>query len=241
MARKRIYSIIEKADEGDVISRVYDIFMLIVIIISIIPIAFKETNQLLLVIDYSCAGVFILDYLLRWITADLKLKNRYAFIVYVITPFAIIDLLAILPTFSVVSGAFRILKIFRGFKAFRIFKTLRYSKNFIMIGNVIKKNISILLSILVCSIFYIIVSALFIFSVEPDSFHNFFEAIYWATTALTTVGYGDIYPITTAGRLISMVSSFLGIALVALPAGVITAGFMTEMNQNFEINESNVK
>jgi voltage-gated potassium channel len=95
---------------------------------------------------------------------------------------------------------------------------------------VIKKNTATLLSLLVCAIFYIFVSALLIFSIEPDSFDSFFEAIYWATTALTTVGYGDIYPLTDGGRIISMISSLFGIAMVALPSGVITAGFLSEKN-----------
>ena len=73
---------------------------------------------------------------------------------------------------------------------------------------------------------YIFVSALVIFNVEADSFNTFFDAIYWATVSLTTVGYGDIYPVTTAGRIITMISSLFGIAVVALPAGIITAGYM---------------
>jgi voltage-gated potassium channel len=78
---------------------------------------------------------------------------------------------------------------------------------------------------------YIMVSALIIFNVEPDSFQNFFDAIYWATVSLTTVGYGDIYPVSTLGRVITMISSIFGIAIVALPAGIITAGYMTEINK----------
>ena len=77
---------------------------------------------------------------------------------------------------------------------------------------------------------YIVVSALVIYNVEPDSFETFFDAIYWATVSLTTVGYGDIYPVTTLGRLITMASSVFGIAIVALPAGIITAGYMNEIN-----------
>ena len=77
---------------------------------------------------------------------------------------------------------------------------------------------------------YIIIAALVIFNVEPDTFGNFFDAIYWAAVSLTTVGYGDIYPITDAGRLVTMISSFVGIAIVALPAGIITAGYMNVIN-----------
>lgn len=72
---------------------------------------------------------------------------------------------------------------------------------------------------------YIVISALIVFQVEPQTFDNFFNAIYWATVSLTTVGYGDIYPTTEIGKVISMLSSFFGIAVVALPAGIIVAGY----------------
>ena len=75
------------------------------------------------------------------------------------------------------------------------------------------------------------ISALVIFNVEPESFNSFFDAIYWATVSLTTMGYGDIYPVTTIGRIVTMVSSVFGIAIIALPSGIITAGYMDEINK----------
>lgn len=92
-----------------------------------------------------------------------------------------------------------------------------------MILNVLAKEKIALISVGSFALAYILVSALVVFSVEPDSFETFFEAVYWATVSLTTVGYGDIYPVTTTGRIVTMVSSLLGIAIVALPAGIITA------------------
>ena len=77
-----------------------------------------------------------------------------------------------------------------------------------------------------------IISALIIFNVESQSFDTFFDAIYWATVSLTTVGYGDIYPVTTTGRIVTMISSMFGIAVVALPAGIITAGYMEALNES---------
>lgn len=230
--RKRIFEIIEKVEGNDLASRIYDIFMLTVIFVSLVPIIVKEPSTTFIIIDYICAYIFITDYVLRWITSDLKLEKKLSIIRYPLTPFAIIDLLAILPTFTALSPAFRIFKTLRVFRALRAFKVLRYSKNFVMISNVIKKNASMLLSLFACALFYIFISALLIFSIEPQCFDNFFEALYWATTALTTVGYGDVYPITNAGRLISMLSSFFGIAMVALPSGVITAGFIKEIENN---------
>ena len=77
-----------------------------------------------------------------------------------------------------------------------------------------------------------------IFNVEPGTFNNFFDAIYWATVSLTTVGYGDIYPVSEAGRVITMISSFFGIAIIALPAGIITAGFMDKLHEKQEEEEN---
>ncbi|MBR0375140.1 MAG: two pore domain potassium channel family protein, partial [Firmicutes bacterium] len=78
---------------------------------------------------------------------------------------------------------------------------------------------------------YVLLSALVVFNVEPDTFDSFFDAIYWAVVSLTTVGYGDIYPVSTLGRIVTMISSVFGMAIIALPAGIITAGFMQELEK----------
>ena len=88
-----------------------------------------------------------------------------------------------------------------------------------------------MLTVATLAIGYVLISALVIFNVEPDTFGDFFDAIYWATVSLTTVGYGDLYPVTVTGRIVAMVSSFIGIAIVALPAGIITAGYMDEIQK----------
>lgn len=78
---------------------------------------------------------------------------------------------------------------------------------------------------------YIFISAIVIYNVEPDSFNTFFDAFYWATISLTTVGYGDIYPVTPIGRCVTMISSLIGIAINALPSSVITAGYLEEVSK----------
>ena len=99
-----------------------------------------------------------------------------------------------------------------------------------MVINVFRKQGRTLASVLLIAVAYIFISALVMFIYEPaDNFPTFFDALYWATTALTTVGYGDIYPTSDIGQIISMVSSFFGIAIIAMPAGVVTAGFMDEL------------
>lgn len=89
-----------------------------------------------------------------------------------------------------------------------------------------------MLVVLGIAILYILISALVILNVEPETFDSFFDAVYWATVSLTTVGYGDIYPVTVIGKIVTMISSFMGIAIVALPAGILTSGLMEELNQS---------
>ncbi|SDA60745.1 voltage-gated potassium channel [Butyrivibrio sp. INlla18] len=244
--RKRIFGIIETSEENDKISSIYDAVMLLAIIISIVPLAFKKSFAIFQYTDIVTTVLFIVDYVLRLITADYKLKDHSAisFVKYPFTPWAIIDLVSILPTISAINSGFklfRLFRIFRTFRVFRVFKAFRYSKSITIIAKVINNSKEALLAVCTLAIGYILVSALVIFSVEGDSFNSFFDAVYWATVSLTTVGYGDIYPVTTAGRVITMISSMFGIAVVALPAGIITARYLEALTEekNNKANNTN--
>ena len=235
--RKRIYEVIEVSDGRDIYSKIYDIIMMVSIFVSLIPLAFKYDNLLFQVIDKVCVTIFILDYLLRFMTADFKYKRKRvsSFIRYPFSPMALIDLISILPSLIVVDSSlklFRIVRMLRALRVFRVFKATRYSKNLQIISRVLKKSKAPLLAVCTLAVGYVFVSALVIINVEPESFESFFDAIYWATVSLTTMGYGDIYPVTTTGRAVTMISSFFGIAIVALPAGIITAGYMREIENN---------
>ena len=238
MTRQRIYEIIEKSQGDDKQSDIYDSFMMVVIVASLVPLAFKEDTAFFVLLDKITVSVFIIDYLLRWATADLKFPDKSkagAFLTYPITPMAIVDLVSILPSVSFISSGFklfRVLRMIRAMRVLRVFKAVRYSRSFEIIGNVLRTSSSSLAAVGVLAIGYILVSALVVFNVEPDSFDTFFDALYWATVSLTTVGYGDIYPVTTLGRIITMISSIFGIAVVALPAGIVTAGYMTELEES---------
>lgn len=233
--RKRTFEIIEVAEDKDILSKVYDVFMMIVIVISLIPIASKSTDGAFYYVEIATTIIFIIDYLLRLMTADYKLrKGGTSFLFYPFTPMALIDLLSILPSLIAVNGALRILKVLRllrTLRVFRVFKVIRYSKSITIILNVFKKQKESLLVVGGLAIGYILVSALVVISIEPDTFPTFFDAVYWATVSLTTVGYGDIYAVSTAGKVITMISSIFGIAIVALPAGIITAGYMDELSK----------
>lgn len=233
--RKKLFSIIESVEIDSKLSNIYDFIMMATIVISVVPLAFKETNTVFRWIDYITVSIFILDYFLRLITADYKLKKSAAsFFIYPITPMAIIDLVSILPSITILNSGFRLLKLFRllrTLKVLRVFKFLRYSKSFDIIASVFKKQKKVLSAVATMAVAYILVSALVIYNVEPESFETFFDAVYWATISLTTVGYGDIYPVTTIGRIVTMISSAFGIAIIALPSGVITAGYLAEINE----------
>lgn len=228
--RKKIYNILNQ-------NAIYDTFMFTVIIMSIIPLAFVKQQSWMTLIDRITVIIFIVDYILRWFVAD-KLSNRLnKFILYPLTPMAIIDLLSILPSITLLNSSFKLLKIFRLFRSLRLLKILklvRYSKSITMICNVFKKQKETFITILVMAITYILVSALVIINVEPETFPTYFDALYWATISLTTVGYGDVYAVTTIGKIITMISSFLGIAVVALPAGIITSGLMDELSKSHD-------
>lgn len=232
---KKIYKLLFDDNETK-LNTIYNIFMMLIIIISVIPLAFKQNNIAFEIIDKVTVSVFILDYILRWITA--KEKYQKGFLSYVKYPFsfmAIIDLVSILPSFTFIASGYRLFKLFRLIRTLKVFRTLkmfRYSKNVAIIVNVIKKQKNALITVFGMSVGYILISALIVFNVEPNTFNNFFEAIYWATISLTTVGYGDVYPVTDAGRIVTMLSSFVGIAIAALPAGIITAGYMDELKSD---------
>lgn len=242
--RKRIYEIIEPSKDDDTFSSIYDFSMIGFIVLSLLPLTMKNPASGWQIVDKICCLAFIIDYTLRWITADYKFgqHNAKSFVKYPFSVMAIIDLVSILPSITAMKGVFKVLRVtrlIRAFRVFRIFKTARYSKNMQILADVFRKSKDSLSAVATLALAYILIAALIIFNVEPSSFNNFFDAIYWATVSLTTVGYGDIYPITTLGRIVTMVSSIVGIAVVALPASILTAGYMSELKETQENKSEN--
>lgn len=219
---KRIYNVI--------MHKAYDSFMIFAIILSLVPLCFHASYFIFVVIEYATTSVFIADYILRWITSD-HLYDRYAYIRYPFSFFAVIDLISILPTFAPVNAGLRLLRLLRLAKALKALKILRYSKSIERIIRVIHRERRPLLAVCALAIGYVVISAMIMFQVEPDSFGTFFDALYWAMVTLTTVGYGDVYPHTEIGRLVSMLAACVGIAIVALPTSIITAGYTAELNE----------
>ena len=198
MTRKILFQIIEPHQKENAIEKAYDVLMFLTIILSLLPLTTKSHTRIFMWLDFVSTVIFIVDYILRLLTADL---------------------LCILPSLFLLNNSLR------------LFKFIRYSKNIQILTNVLKKQKDSLMIVGLLALGYIFISALIIFNVEPSTFPNFFDALYWATISLTTVGYGDIYAVSTTGKIITMISSFLGIAIVALPAGIITAGYMKEIKE----------
>ena len=225
-AKRKIYRIINSDDTSN-IGKFYDIFMLICIFLSLVPLAFKQSDIVLWLFDKITLLVFIIDYILRWWTADIKLKNKSfkSYLKYPITPMAIIDLLSILPSISIINNGFKALRLFRlarVLKIFKIFRLIRYSRNIKFLMNVLKASKNMLIIVTLFAVLYVFGTALLVFNVEPDTFNDFFDALYWATISLTTVGYGDINLVSDIGRCVAMISSFIGVAIIAMPASILT-------------------
>jgi len=237
--RKRIFNIIQIGNKDDVVSRMFDIGITIVILLNIL-VAFLETFDdlsdlfgIFKVIEMVTVIIFCIEYVLRIVTADYlypgesHLKARLHFLR---SYDGVIDLLTILP-FVFLSGfvAFRILRIFRIFHLFRI--NAQYD-SFNVITLVLKEKWKQIGSSLVIIIAIMLAASLGMYSVEhnaqPEAFPNAFSGMWWSVSALLTVGYGDIYPITVMGKIMAIIIAFLGVGVVAIPTGIISAGFVEQ-------------
>ncbi|MBO5417201.1 MAG: ion transporter [Clostridia bacterium] len=230
--RKKIYQTVHVYDNSK-LSITYKYIMIFFIILSLIPLTSKSENMFFTISEMVCLGVFIIDFMLRWITADYKFgtDSKKAFIKYPLRIISFIDMVSIFALFCSVFNLFNNSKLVGILTVFRIIRILRYSKSVRTILNILKKSKKPLFAVGSLALGYILLSAIIVFNVEPDSFSTFFEAIYWSTISLTTVGYGDIYPITALGRTVAMLSSFFGIAIVALPAGIVTAEYLNSIKK----------
>lgn len=245
--RKRIFNIIEIGNKDDVPSAVFDRFIVAVIFVNLIVTLMQTFDQfdpymeILNALELITIVIFVIEYALRVWTADylypdekIKWKARIRFIISV---YGLIDLFSIIPyflpfVFPAGAVAFRIFRVIRIFRLFRI--NAQYDA-FNVITNVLKEKKNQLISS-VCMIFILMLaSSLCMYSLEheaqPDQFKNAFSGIWWSVSTLLTVGYGDIYPVTVAGKVMAIIISFLGVGMVAVPTGIISAGFVEQYTE----------
>lgn len=239
--KQRVFDIIQVAKPNDIISRVFDISLLSLIILNVCLViadtfTLPENIKIIFnIIEKVSVIIFTIEYVLRVWTADLLYPEKNYFVAkikYIFSFLALIDLLAILPFYIpyIIPIDLRVLRMLRIIRLFRIFKINRYTDALTKIFSVFKSKKHELLSSIFVVILLMIVAAVLMFNIEntaqPEVFKNAFDALWWALATLTTVGYGDIYPVTVLGKILSAVIALLGIGLVAVPTGIISAGFV---------------
>ncbi len=245
--KQRIYNIINDNDKKNTIGNIFDGIIITLIIINIITVIAEtfrlpeSVKNIFNIIEIVSVIIFTAEYILRVWTADLiykKLNPVKARLKYIFSFMAIIDLLAILPFYIpfIIPVDLRVLRALRIIRLLRIFKVNRYTSALSTIAEVLKRKKSQLISSILVVFLLMIVSSVLMYNIEntaqPDTFKNAFSALWWAVATFTTVGYGDIYPVTVLGKILSAVIAILGIGLVAVPTGIISAGFMEQIEKS---------
>lgn len=250
--RKRMAEIIDVASSGDWISQGYDIVSTIFLLINLVATlmdtfdALSQYHKVFMVLEGITVTFFAIDYILRIWTAPylhLGLTQGKAVKKYVLSFTGIIDLLSFLPYFLPVffpagAAAFR---MFRVVRIFRLFQINSYYNSINVITAVISSKKQQLLSSVFIILVLMVASSLCMYSLEhqaqPEVFSNAFSGIWWAVSTLLTIGYGDIYPITTLGKIFSIIITFLGVGMVAIPTGIISAGFVDQYSRLKRLTE----
>lgn len=239
---QKIYNLIREDDENNLVANIVDSFLIFLVVVSVV-VAFMNTFELssqfkgtLSVLEIIFVVLFTVEYIIRMWTAELMyptLSPWKSRLKYAVSGMAIIDLLSILPfylpIFGISVGTLKVIKLVR---LLRVFKINRYTNSLSLIGRVLKTRASQLVSSIIVIVVLIFIAAMLMYDVEhaaqPDKFNNALSAMWWAMSTITTVGYGDIYPITSVGRILSAVITFLGIGLTAIPTGIVSAGFIEQ-------------
>ncbi|MBQ8143801.1 MAG: ion transporter [Butyricicoccus sp.] len=251
--RKRTFEIIEIGAQDDFVSRVYDVFNMLSIIINItvsilytFPKYRNAYGDLLLTTEAVTVAFFAVDFALRLITAKhlypKKTEGR-AVIAYLLSFKGLVDIFSFLPYYLPVffpSGA-AAFRLFRVMRFFRLFRINPYYDSFNVIAEVIySKRQQLISSVFIIGIL-MVASSLCMYSLEheaqPQVFTDAFSGIWWSVSTLLTIGYGDIYPITTMGKVFSILITFLGVGMVAIPTGIISAGFVDQYSRIKRIRE----
>lgn len=241
--KEKLYSILSVDDESSTPSKLYNYTNIGMTLVSLVPLMFNRQTDTHLTIEMIAMIFFILDYLLRWFTADIRYPEKSplkAYLTHPFTVYAVIDVLAILPFLGVLDQTlriFRLFRLFRSLRVFRVFHLFRSSKSLGILARTLQTQKESLMTVGVIVIAYLFIAALLLFNVEPDTFPTFLEALVWATSSLTTATYGDNYPISKVGQVLSIVSYLVGVGVVALPSSILTAGYIDELEKEEEMRK----
>ncbi len=222
-------------------SKTFIKFIYTLIILNVIAIILESYKELRIeygsyfrIFEIISVIIFTIEYVLRLWTSKKKLK-------FVFSTFGLIDLIAILPFYLPFLFAFdfRILRILRLFRMLRVFKLGRYSKSLKLISNVLKDTKAELSITIFVAFILLVFSSTLMYYVEndaqPENFASIGHSFWWAIATLTTVGYGDVYPVTGLGKFLSAIIALIGIGFVALPTGIISSAFIERIKENKEV------
>lgn len=237
--KKRIFDIIQIGKKDDFISRAFDIFIVIVIVLNI-TVLFMETfdslnayKPLFHVVETVTVILFGIEYLLRIWTAEYlypDCSRGKAVLKFLVSFDGIVDLCTILPFFFL--SGFVALRMLRVVRILHLFRINAYYDSFHVIKSVLKEKKNQIISSVFIILVLMLFSSLGMYSAEheaqPEAFNNAFSGIWWSISTILTVGYGDVYPITVSGRLLAILIAFLGVGVVAIPTGIISAGFVEQ-------------
>ncbi|MCC5943577.1 MAG: ion transporter [Bernardetiaceae bacterium] len=247
--KRKIFDIIESDTKGYLPSRIFDYFIITLILCSVVATIVESFehevghhNQWLYYFEVFTITIFTTEYLLRLWTADLYYPNKpylQAIFKRMMQPMLIIDLVAIIPFFLplVMTVDLRFLRVLRTFRLLRIFKLQRYSRALDVVWRVLNAKKHELGATLFLAFILLIMSSTIMYYVESDEnpeFSNILRAFWWTIVTLTTVGYGDVVPVTWLGKIISSFIAVIGIGIVALPTGILSSGFLYELEKEKE-------
>ena len=252
VTKKRVFDILQIGRREDFASRAFDIIIAISIVLNITSLVmstfdeFEPYYDILSGIEAITICIFCVEYALRIWTAEYlypDLDRRKAVLRFFVSFDGIIDLLTILPFFFLYGfAAFRMLRVVRIFHLFRLNATY---DSFNVITKVLNEKKNQILSSVFIILVLILAASLCMYSVEhtaqPDVFRNAFSGIWWSVATIFTVGYGDIYPVTLLGRIMAVVITFLGVGAVAIPTGIISAGFVEQYTQMQSVQKKTIE
>lgn len=247
-AKVKVLRTLDKGDESDKLSRAFDTFIMALILLNVLAVIVETVDSIyakyeeaFYYFEVFSVIVFSIEYIIRvWAcTASEKYNHPvWGRLRYMVSPEAIIDLLAIVPFYLPIvlnNADGRMIRVLRLLRLFRLFKLGRYSLAFTLITDVIRKRKEELVVTLTLLLIMLIFASTIMYYIEneanPEAFNSIPETMWWGVATLTTVGYGDVYPITPLGKLLGAMIAILGVGLFALPAGIIAAGFESELSE----------
>lgn len=245
--KNRIAEIINPHIKTDSLSRGFNFFIITLIFLNVVAVALETVQNLssnlphfFRAFEVFSVGIFTIEYFLRVWIADLDERYRRPItgrLRYMVSPMALIDLMAVTPFYlpMIIDFDLRFLRVLRLFRMFALLKMMRYSKSLNLIGKVINEKKEELLIVFAGTMALLVMASGIIYFLEneaqPEAFSSIPAAMWWGVSTMTTVGYGDIYPITPLGKLFGGVISILGLGTFGLPAGIISYGFIEEIQK----------